>query len=102
MATAERCDATLILANDPDTDRLAMVERDAPSSKQWDMFTGNEIGTLLGWWLFRKYTEKHPKYDGIHIIFVHCVMYMCIYNLPITRQLFRCMVNTSVMTNHCC
>ena len=63
MKTAEQCGATLILANDPDTDRLAMVERD-PASGKWDIFTGNEIGSLLGWWLFKHYKERHPNFDG--------------------------------------
>lgn len=69
MKTAKKHTATLILANDPDTDRLAMVERDSPSSETWDIFTGNEIGALLGWWLFKNYTEKHPNYDGKPFLF---------------------------------
>lgn len=63
MKTAEQCGATLILANDPDTDRLAMAERD-PLSNDWDIFTGNELGSLMGWWLFKNYKEKHPNFDG--------------------------------------
>lgn len=63
MKTAEQCGATLILANDPDTDRLAVAERD-PISNDWDIFTGNEIGSLMGWWLFKNYKEKHPNMDG--------------------------------------
>lgn len=69
MKTAEQCGATLILANDPDTDRLAMAERD-PLSNDWDIFTGNELGSLMGWWLFKNYKEKHPNFDGskVHMI----------------------------------
>jgi phosphomannomutase len=47
--TADRSDATVILANDPDADRLAVAER-LPGNEGWKCFTGNEIGTLLGWW----------------------------------------------------
>ena len=63
--TAERLEATLILANDPDTDRLAVAERASVSTIEWDILTGNEIGSLLGWWMFKKYTERHPNFDGM-------------------------------------
>lgn len=40
--------ANVILANDPDADRLAVAER-LPDGT-WRLFNGNEIGALLGWW----------------------------------------------------
>jgi len=39
----------LILANDPDADRLAVAEYDA-SSKTWSEFSGNEIGIMFAHW----------------------------------------------------
>ncbi|MCH1882296.1 phospho-sugar mutase [Agrococcus sp. ARC_14] len=46
LATAEG--AELIVANDPDADRLAVaVPDDGPTG--WRMLTGNEVGLLLGW-----------------------------------------------------
>jgi phosphoglucomutase len=36
----------LILANDPDADRLAIAERQGDG--EWKIFTGNQIGTILG------------------------------------------------------
>ena len=47
--TADRNHCTLILANDPDGDRLAVAEF-IPESRKWKVFTGNEIGVLLGYW----------------------------------------------------
>jgi phosphomannomutase len=46
-------DATLILANDPDTDRLAVVARRAGAHGKgaWRQLTGNEVGLLLADWI---------------------------------------------------
>jgi phosphomannomutase len=46
LATAERVKADLVLANDPDADRLAVMARDG--SGKLRMLTGNELGVLLG------------------------------------------------------
>ncbi|QRN99779.1 phospho-sugar mutase [Archangium violaceum] len=45
-ATAERVKAQLVLANDPDADRLAAMVRDGAGKLR--MLTGNEVGVLLG------------------------------------------------------
>mmetsp|Transcript_39273 Transcript_39273/g.76833 ORF Transcript_39273/g.76833 Transcript_39273/m.76833 type:complete len:603 (+) Transcript_39273:71-1879(+) len=51
--------ATLVLANDPDADRLAVAE--LQPSGAWRMFSGNEIGMLLSHWLWSKSVEKGVK-----------------------------------------
>ncbi|KAI9318255.1 hypothetical protein BX666DRAFT_1936551 [Dichotomocladium elegans] len=45
IETAEEENANLILANDPDADRLAIAEK---VNGEWKLFTGNQIGAILG------------------------------------------------------
>ncbi|GET92446.1 phosphomannomutase-like protein [Leishmania tarentolae] len=53
FATADTHGASVVLANDPDADRLAVAER-LPNAEGWHIFTGNEIGALLGWWAMKR------------------------------------------------
>lgn len=46
LALAEEIDADLIIANDPDADRVAVGVKD---SSGWRRLSGNEVGWLLGW-----------------------------------------------------
>lgn len=48
-ATAERVQAHLVLANDPDADRLAVLVREPKGGLR--LLTGNEVGVLLGHYL---------------------------------------------------
>jgi len=48
VALAESVEADLVLANDPDADRLAVAVR-RPNG--WERLTGDQIGVLLGWYL---------------------------------------------------
>ena len=47
IETATKTNADFIIANDPDADRFALAERDSTETG-WRIFTGNELGTLLG------------------------------------------------------
>jgi len=49
FATAREADADLVLANDPDADRVAVGVPDPRVEGGWRRLTGNEIGWLLGW-----------------------------------------------------
>lgn len=44
--TADQAGVDLIIANDPDADRLAVAIRD---NGTWRRLTGNDVGSLLGW-----------------------------------------------------
>lgn len=60
---AKKQKADLVLASDPDSDRLGMYARDGQG--EYVRFTGNQIGVLLTWYLLsqRKKLHRLPK-DG--------------------------------------
>lgn len=47
--TARRCDADLIVAHDPDADRLAIAAPHPAERRGYRRLTGNQLGLLLGW-----------------------------------------------------
>ena len=58
MKMADEHNCKVILANDPDADRLAIAEKTASS---WRIFNGNEIGALLAKWALDGYKQKLLK-----------------------------------------
>lgn len=58
IRTANENGSTIILANDPDSDRLAVAEKQP--NGEWKVFTGNEIGSMLGWWLWHCFKTQNP------------------------------------------
>lgn len=59
--TAESNGASIVFANDPDADRLAVAEK-MPNG-EWRVFSGNELGSLLGHWVWENYCKRHPDFD---------------------------------------
>lgn len=57
---ADANNVKVILANDPDADRFAIAEK-GDKTGTWKIFTGNELGTLLGWWMLDVHKRKHPE-----------------------------------------
>ena len=53
----------IILANDPDADRLAVAERidDIHIDKEWHTFTGDQIGVMLGHWIYEQIGKKSKQ-----------------------------------------
>jgi phosphomannomutase len=51
LAQARRSGADLVLANDPDGDRLAVAVPDSDTASGWRMLTGDQVGALLGAYL---------------------------------------------------
>jgi phosphoglucomutase len=57
IRTADRHNLSLILASDPDADRLAVAQK---VNGKWHQFTGNQLGILLASHIFETYTRE-PK-----------------------------------------
>lgn len=58
---ADSVGATLIIANDPDADRLAVAERvvePGPDVSRWYVFSGNELGSILGHWQIMRWKRS--------------------------------------------
>ncbi|MFG6502824.1 phospho-sugar mutase [Microbacterium sp. P05] len=53
--TARAAGAELIIANDPDADRVAVAIPDSEAG--WRMLSGNDVGLLLGWRAARRASE---------------------------------------------
>nr|AOE43341.1 phosphoglucomutase [Rostrostelium ellipticum] len=58
IETAEKNNSRLILANDPDADRLAVAERQPDGT--WKVFNGNEIGVLFADWAWKNARARDP------------------------------------------
>ncbi|PPG42271.1 phospho-sugar mutase [Pseudoclavibacter sp. RFBA6] len=56
--TADAAGIDLVIAHDPDADRLAVAVKDAAG---WRRFGGNDIGKILGW-----RAAEQAKADGLH------------------------------------
>ncbi|KAJ1983947.1 hypothetical protein H4R34_000959 [Dimargaris verticillata] len=57
MATADRVQAPVVFANDPDADRFAVAERQ--SDGHWVVFTGDQIGLMLAHYLVARARQSH-------------------------------------------
>jgi phosphomannomutase len=59
-ATAEQAGADLVLATDPDADRLAVM---VPAAGGWQQLTGDELGALLGDAALTRLAQGEPVTD---------------------------------------
>lgn len=55
MRFADENNCAVIIANDPDADRLGAAEKQADG---WKIFSGNEIGAMLGHFQISKYKAR--------------------------------------------
>jgi phosphomannomutase len=62
IASAKKNSVDVLLANDPDADRFAAA---VPNSEgEWITLRGDQIGTLLGWWMIERANLVGAKLSG--------------------------------------
>ncbi|CAO3678925.1 unnamed protein product [Rhizopus stolonifer] len=66
MQTADEVNGNIILANDPDADRLAIAEKQP--NGEWIIFTGNQIGSILGAASFEKAIAAGKKPEQLAMV----------------------------------
>ncbi|XP_069825577.1 glucose 1,6-bisphosphate synthase [Dendropsophus ebraccatus] len=66
LRLAEKEGARVVLATDPDADRLAVAE--LQDSGRWKVFTGNELAALLGWWMFFSWDRSSSKVQDVYML----------------------------------
>jgi len=59
FAAARAAGADLVIANDPDADRLAVAIPDIDEPEGYRRLTGNEVGLLLGWQVAEQAAGSH-------------------------------------------
>ncbi len=64
LALAREKNAELVIANDPDADRLCVAVNDATSASGYRVLTGNELGVLLADWLINQRSKSTSPPDN--------------------------------------
>ncbi|KAK7097300.1 hypothetical protein V1264_004302 [Littorina saxatilis] len=77
----------IIVANDPDADRLAVAEK-LPSG-EWKIFSGNELGALLGNWMWVSYRKQNPTVPGGDIYMIASTVSSKILNTMASYEGFK-------------
>lgn len=67
MRTANEHKADFILSTDPDADRFALSERQVKGNNEsdWRIFTGNQLGALLGRIVFKEKIDHFHTFDRL-------------------------------------
>lgn len=86
IKTAKQSNSQIILANDPDADRLAVAERREDGS--YKLFSGNELGALLGWWSLEFYKMTVPDCDVSNVVMVSSTVSSMILRSMAAREGF--------------
>jgi phosphomannomutase len=63
LAQARRSGADLVIANDPDGDRLAVAAPDPDAPGGWRTLTGDQVGALLGAYLLDRFPAPDDRPD---------------------------------------
>ncbi|XP_009185189.1 glucose 1,6-bisphosphate synthase isoform X2 [Papio anubis] len=68
LRLAEKENARIVLATDPDADRLAAAELQENGS--WKVFTGNELAALFGWWMFDCWKKNKSRNADVKNVYM--------------------------------
>ncbi|XP_027761970.1 glucose 1,6-bisphosphate synthase [Empidonax traillii] len=68
LRLAEKENARVVVATDPDADRLAVAEHQENGC--WKVFTGNELAALFGWWMFSRWKENCPQGADVRDVYM--------------------------------
>nr|XP_060460385.1 glucose 1,6-bisphosphate synthase [Panthera onca] len=68
LRLAERENARVVLATDPDADRLAVAE--LQENGHWKVFTGNELAALFGWWMFDCWKKNKSRNADVKNVYM--------------------------------
>nr|XP_031537204.1 glucose 1,6-bisphosphate synthase isoform X2 [Vicugna pacos] len=68
LRLAEKESARIVLATDPDADRLAVAE--LQENGDWKVFTGNELAALFGWWMFDCWKKNKSKNADVKDVYM--------------------------------
>ncbi|XP_077588289.1 glucose 1,6-bisphosphate synthase-like [Stigmatopora nigra] len=68
LRLAERENAAVVLATDPDADRLAVAER--TDGGGWKVFSGNELAALLSWWMLSAWKCTHGERADLQDVYM--------------------------------
>ncbi|XP_053163607.1 glucose 1,6-bisphosphate synthase [Hemicordylus capensis] len=68
LRLAEKEGARVVVATDPDADRLAVAE--LQENGRWKVFTGNELAALFGWWMFTCWKENCSKAADVKNVYM--------------------------------
>ena len=68
LALADKIDAQLVLANDPDADRLCVAVLDEESSSKYRVLTGDQVGALIADYLLATTPKDKPRLVATTIV----------------------------------
>ncbi|KAM8815828.1 glucose 1,6-bisphosphate synthase [Rhynchonycteris naso] len=68
LRLAEKENARIVVATDPDADRLAVAE--LQENGHWKVFTGNELAALFGWWMFDCWKKSKSRNSDVKNIYM--------------------------------
>jgi len=68
LQAADENDVTVVIANNPDAVKLRVAEKQKEGD--WRIFTGNEIGSILAYWILRQMKES----EGAEALLENCYM----------------------------